>query len=70
MSGKNCAECKHHEVWSNDPNSPSHWMCVAPAVVLLLDESNGYQNQAVRCNEARDFKVVCGHTARFFEPKV
>lgn len=65
-----CIFCKHHEVWDEVKHSPYHSMCVSPNVLSFLDDIDGHVNSGVRCNEAREFKHVCGTRARFFEIKV
>ena len=54
-----CANCVN-------PEDESSWHCCnAPQLAEVLDDVVE-QNTLTRCDAARDFKVACGHSARWY----
>ena len=64
-SQRNCVDCRH----CINPNDPvTNLYCEATGLSEVLDSLRG-QNTIAPCNSVRDFKVACGHAAKWFQPR-
>lgn len=60
---RSCSDCAH-------VIKPREQWCMAPQLAEVLDTSDGHRNEMTPCEGVRDFKHACGHSARWFEPRV
>jgi hypothetical protein len=62
----NCADCKY---CFGGMGAHDRLYCEASQLSELLDGEPPHHNTVAECNAARDFKVACGHEARWFVAK-
>lgn len=60
---KNCADCLYNH------RTKDLSLCSAPQLFAYLDGDPETRNTLTPCEGARDFKVACGHEARWFKPR-
>jgi hypothetical protein len=62
----NCADCKYCINAVSATLSGDRTYCEAPPLSDLLDGEPPHHNTIAECNSVRDFRVACGHDARWF----